>query len=92
MVGRWIVIALAAGVLLGASTLQQLVDIQPDGITDVSNTAPSVDDLTPTVLSLELPAPDRQLVAVTWTTSAPQGRVHTDPVFRPPCADRVSQS
>ncbi len=87
-----IAIAFAVGVILGATTLQQIVDLQPDLSVDASNTAPSVDDLTPTTSLLEVPAPDRQLVAVRWTTTPPQGRVHNDSVFRPPCGGCVSQS
>lgn len=79
-------------VLLGASTLQQIVDLQPDLTADASSAAPSVDDLTSPPSSLEVPAPDRQVVAMTWTAAPALGRVHTEPVFRPPCANRVSQS
>jgi hypothetical protein len=83
VVSRLFAIVFAIGLLLGASTLQQVVDIQSDLAAD-STPAPSVDDLDRPATPIVVPVPDRQLLTSPWTAEVSEGRVHADAVFRPP--------
>lgn len=81
MAARIAAILFLVGLLVGASTLQQVIDLQSDEI----GVSLSFDDLDPPLVCSAAPPPSpSQEVAIEWPADSPIIRTHTLTIFRPP--------